>query len=103
MISTNCCPGSISENAVYSQDEIDDRITTASADEGISVCAGSVNVGSIPAVWQLVGTDGRPGCISENTIYGQYEVDNRITTASADEGISVSAGGIDIYAVPTVW
>ena len=103
LVCTNCCPGSISENTVYSQDEVDNRITASGAGECVSVRTGGVDVITIPAIWQLVGTNGSPGSISEHTVYRQDEVNDRVTTASADEGVSVCTSRTDISAIPAIW
>ena len=83
MVGTDGCSGSISQNAVNCQNEIDDRVTTSAAGERIPVSACSINGISVPVVWKLVGTDGCPGSISENAVYGQNEINDRVTTSAA--------------------
>jgi pyruvoyl-dependent arginine decarboxylase (PvlArgDC) len=103
LVSTDGGPGGVSEYAVYSQDERADRVTTSSGSESVSVSTCSINGVAAPRVWQLVCTDGCSGGISEYAVYGQYEVDNRIATSAAGEGVSVSAGNINNIATPCVW
>ena len=102
MISTNCCPGGISEYAVHRQDEVGNRITTCSAGECVSVSASRIELGSVPGIRQLVCTYSCSCSISQYTVYRQDEVGNRIATGSACEGVSVSASGIDVCAIPCV-
>ena len=103
LICTNCCSCSISEHTVYRQDEVNNGITTASANECISVSARGGNIGAIPSVWQLISTNSSSDCISENAVYSQDEVGNGITATSASERISVSASGSNVSAIPAVW
>ena len=69
MVGTDGGSGSISEHAVYSQDEVDNRITTLASGQRVSVSSGGVNSVAVPVVWQLVGTDGGSGGISKYAIY----------------------------------
>ena len=103
LVGTDGCPGRVSEYAVYGQDQVNDRIATLAAGQGVSISASGVNSIVVPVVWKLVGTDGCPGGVSENAVYGQDEVDNRITTLTAGQRISISASGINSIAIPVVW
>ena len=51
LVGTDSGSGGVSEYAVYSQDEIYDRVTAFAAGERISICAGGVNGIAIPVIW----------------------------------------------------
>jgi hypothetical protein len=64
LVGTDGGSGGISQYAIYSKNECTDGITTLAAGERVSISASGINSVAVPVVWQLVGTDSSPGCIS---------------------------------------
>ena len=102
MICTDSGSGSVSENTVYSQDEVYNRITTSAACEGVSEGTCGINNITVPCIWQLICTDSCSGSVPDYAIYSQDEVNYRVTTSAAGEGVSVGTGSIDDITAPCV-